>query len=45
MDSSNLSKWDPIAPHGFFLIDIGFTEDGAEALFAKEKLIEGAEQP
>ncbi len=28
----------------FFLIDIGFTEDGAEALFAKEKLIEGAEQ-
>ncbi|MBC6802846.1 hypothetical protein ACT4YX_11865 [Acinetobacter baumannii] len=45
MDSSDLSKWDPIAPHGFFLIDIGFTEDGAEALFAKEKLIEGAEQP
>jgi|GEM_PF-410735 hypothetical protein len=36
MDSADLSKWDPIAPHGFFLIDIGFTEDGAEALFAKE---------
>lgn len=45
MDSSDLSKWDPVAPHGFFLIDIGFTEDGAEALFAKEKQIEGAEQP
>ncbi|SSP30573.1 Uncharacterised protein [Acinetobacter pittii] len=44
MDSSDLSKWEPVAPHGFFLIDIGFTEDGAEALFAKEKQIEGAEQ-
>jgi len=36
MDSSDLSKWDPLAPHGYFLIEIGFTEDGAEALFAKE---------
>ena len=36
MDACDLSKWDPIAPHGFFLIDICFTEDGAEAIFAKE---------
>ncbi|HEE6447054.1 TPA: hypothetical protein R7R87_002770 [Acinetobacter baumannii] len=43
MDSSDLSKWNPIAPHGFFLIDIGFTEDGAEALFAKEVKAESKE--
>jgi excisionase family DNA binding protein len=43
MDSSDLSKWDPLAPHGFFLIEIGFTEDGAEALFAKEVKAESME--
>jgi len=43
MDSSNLSKWDPVAPHCFFLIEIGFTEDGAEALFAKEVKAESKE--
>ncbi len=36
MNACDLSKWDPIVPHGFFLIDIGFTEDDAEAVFAKE---------
>jgi len=36
MDACDLSKWDPIAPHGFFLIDIHFTEDDAVAVFARE---------
>lgn len=36
MDEPNLSKWDPIWPDGFFLIDIGFTEDDAIAIFARE---------
>lgn len=36
MDGCDLSRWTPPIPHGFFLIDIGFTEDGAEAIFAKE---------
>lgn len=43
MDSSDLCKWDPVAPHGFFLIEIGFTEEGAEALFAKEVKAESKE--
>jgi hypothetical protein len=37
MDDCDISKWDPIAPHGFFLIDIGFSEDDAYALFARPK--------
>ncbi|WP_151980589.1 hypothetical protein [Acinetobacter guerrae] len=36
MDASDITKWDPIAPHGFFLIDIGFSEDDAYACFARE---------
>lgn len=36
MDSCDLSAWVPPIPHGFFIIDISFTEDGAEAIFAKE---------
>lgn len=36
MDTADITKWDPIAPHGFFLIDIGFSEDDAYALFARE---------
>ena len=36
MDASDITKWDPIAPHGFFLIEIGFSEDDAYALFARE---------
>lgn len=36
MDSNDIRKWEPIAPHGFFLIDIGFSEDDAYALFARE---------
>ena len=36
MDDCDLSKWDPIAPNGFFLIDINFTEDDAVAIFARE---------
>ena len=36
MDSCDITKWDPIAPTGFFLIDIAFTEDDAEAVFARE---------
>ncbi|WP_151867921.1 hypothetical protein [Acinetobacter soli] len=36
MDSADIRKWDPVAPHGFFLIDIGFSEDDAYALFARE---------
>lgn len=34
--SSNLTKWEPIAPHGFFLIQIANTDDDAYALFAKK---------
>ena len=37
MDDCDLSKWNPIAPHGFFLFSINFTEDGAEAIWAKAK--------
>ncbi|MEG2273366.1 MAG: hypothetical protein RSC05_13945 [Acinetobacter sp.] len=37
MDDCDITKWDPIAPHGFFLIDIGFSEDDAYALFARTK--------
>jgi len=36
MDDCDISKWHPIAPHGFFLIDTHFTEDDAVALFARE---------
>lgn len=36
MDTADITKWDPIAPHGFFLIEIGFSEDDAYALFARE---------
>ena len=39
MDKCDMSKWDPIAPHGFFLIDIGFSEDDAYALFARPKRV------
>ena len=38
MDGCDLSKWNPIAPHGFFLFSINFTEDGAEAIWAKAKI-------
>ena len=37
MDDCDITKWDPIAPHGFFLIDIGFSEDDAYAIFARSK--------
>ena len=37
MDGCDITKWDPIAPHGFFLIDIGFSEDDAYAIFARSK--------
>lgn len=36
MDSSDIRKWNPIAPNGFFLIDMSFTEDDAYAIFARE---------
>ena len=36
MDECDISKWNPIAPNGFFLIDIHFGEDDAYALFARE---------
>ena len=36
IDGCDLSKWDPIAPNGFFLMSINFTEDGADAVFARE---------
>ncbi len=36
MDGADITKWDPIAPHGFFLIDIGFGEDDAYTIFARE---------
>ncbi|HHB1665946.1 TPA: hypothetical protein ACVB54_001911 [Acinetobacter baumannii] len=39
MDECDIRKWDPIAPHGFFLIDIGFSEDDAYALFARTKRV------
>lgn len=36
MESANLSKWNPITPDGFFLIDICFSEeDDALAMFAR----------
>lgn len=35
MEKVDLSKWDPIAPDGFFLIDIGYTEEDAQAIFAR----------
>jgi len=37
MDDCDITKWDPIAPNGFFLIDINFSEDDAYALFARNK--------
>ena len=37
MDASDITDWDPIAPTGFFLIDIHFSEDDAYALFARNK--------
>lgn len=36
MDSCDITKWNPIAPNGFFLIDIHFGEDDAYAIFARE---------
>lgn len=36
MDDCDITKWDPIAPHGFFLIDIGFSEDDAYAVYARK---------
>lgn len=36
MDGADITKWDPIAPHGFFLFQIGFSEDDAFAYFARE---------
>ena len=38
MDDTDLSEWNPVAPDGFFLMDIHFTEDDAVAVFAREKL-------
>lgn len=37
MDDCDITKWDPIAPAGFFLMDIGFGEDDAYAIFARAK--------
>ena len=37
MDGCDLSKWNPIAPHGFFLFSINFTEDGPVLWWAKPK--------
>lgn len=37
MDSCDLSKWKPIPPNHYFLISINYTEDGASAVFAKQK--------
>lgn len=37
MDACDISKWNPIAPNGFFLISIHFSEDDAYALFARNK--------
>lgn len=36
METADLSKWNPSNPSGFFLIDIGYTEDDAHAFFARE---------
>ncbi len=36
MDSMDLSKWQPTWPDGFFLIDIAYTEEDAQAVFARE---------
>lgn len=36
MDDCDLSKWNISEPNGFFLIDIGFTEEDAQAIFARE---------
>lgn len=35
MDECDITKWDPIAPNGFFLVDINFSEDDAYAIFAR----------
>lgn len=35
MDAGDITKWDPIAPNGFFLVDINFSEDDAYAIFAR----------
>jgi hypothetical protein len=37
MDDCDITKWEPIAPNGFFLIDINFSEDDAYAIFARNK--------
>ena len=37
MDNTDITKWNPIAPNGFFLIDINFSEDDAYAIFARNK--------
>ncbi|WP_166167917.1 hypothetical protein [Acinetobacter sp. SA01] len=37
MDDCDITKWNPIAPNGFFLIDINFSEDDAYAIFARNK--------
>ena len=36
MDDCDLSKWNINEPNGFFLIDIAFTEEDAQAIFARE---------
>ncbi|MFP6820263.1 hypothetical protein [Acinetobacter sp.] len=35
MENTDLSKWTPNNPDGFFLIDIGYTEEDAQAIFAR----------
>lgn len=35
MENADLTDWKPIAPNGFFLMDIHFTEDDAIAVFAR----------
>lgn len=37
MSDYDITKWEPIAPNGFFLIDINFGEDDAYAIFARNK--------
>lgn len=39
MDNTDITKWNPIAPNGFFLIDINFSEDDAYAIFARNKRV------
>ena len=39
MDNTDITKWEPIAPNGFFLIDINFSEDDAYAIFARNKYV------